>query len=160
MVPPSRQQGHHAAAVLAAFLLLLVAPPYTAAIGVNYGTKGDNLPPPAKVASFLANRTRIDRVKLFDANADMVRAFAGTGIALVVTAANGDIPRLATRDGAAAWVSANVAPYYPATDISLVAVGNEIMATADKSLISNLVPAMRALRAALVAAGFPPTQLL
>ncbi|KAG2632649.1 hypothetical protein PVAP13_2NG105400 [Panicum virgatum] len=155
MAPPSRQKRHHAAVVLAAFLLLLVAPPYTAAIGVNYGTKGDNLPPPAKVASFLTNRTRIDRVKLFDTNADMVRAFAGTGIALMVTAGNGDIPKLATKDGAAAWVSANVAPYYPATDISLVAVGNEIMATADKSLITSLVPAMRALKAALVAAGYP-----
>ncbi|TKW31273.1 hypothetical protein SEVIR_2G094800v4 [Setaria viridis] len=152
MAPPS-WQGHAAAAVLSAFLLVIA--PYAAAIGVNYGTKGDNLPPPAKVASFLANRTRIDRVKLFDTNADMVRAFAGTGIALTVTAANGDIPKLATKDGAAAWVSANVAPYYPATDISLVAVGNEIMATADKTLINSLVPAMRALKAALVAAGFP-----
>jgi exo-beta-1,3-glucanase (GH17 family) len=153
MAPPSRQ-GHTAASVLLPVFLLLVAP-YAAAIGVNYGTKGDNLPPPAKVASFLANRTRIDRVKLFDTNPDMVRAFAGTGIALTVTAANGDIPSLATKDGAAAWVSANVAPYYPATDISLVAVGNEIMATADKALISSLVPAMRALKAALVAAGYP-----
>ncbi|RLN33968.1 glucan endo-1,3-beta-glucosidase precursor [Panicum miliaceum] len=153
MAPPSRQG--HAAAVLSAFLLLVAAPYATTAIGVNYGTKGDNLPPPAKVASFLANRTRIDRVKLFDTNADMVRAFAGTGIALMVTAGNGDIPKLATKDGAAAWVSANVAPYYPATDISLVSFGNEIMATADKSLINNLVPAMRALKAALVAAGYP-----
>ncbi|PUZ69051.1 hypothetical protein GQ55_2G077900 [Panicum hallii var. hallii] len=151
MAPPSRHG--HAAAVLSVFLLLVA--PYATAIGVNYGTKGDNLPPPAKVASFLANRTRIDRVKLFDTNADMVRAFAGTGIALMVTAGNGDIPKLATKDGAAAWVSANVAPYYPATDISLVSVGNEIMATADKSLINNLVPAMRALKAALVAAGYP-----
>ncbi|XP_062188897.1 glucan endo-1,3-beta-glucosidase-like [Phragmites australis] len=146
MAPPS----WHGQAVL---LLLLV--PFATAIGVNYGTKGDNLPSPATVASFLANRTRVDRVKLFDTNPDMVRAFAGTGIALMVTAGNGDIPKLATKDGAAAWVAANVAPYYPATEISLVAVGNEIMATADKGLITNLVPAMRTLKAALTAAGYP-----
>ena len=73
MAPPSRQEGHASATVLSAFLLLVAPPYYATAIGVNYGTKGDNLPPPAKVASFLANRTRIDRVKLFDANADMVR---------------------------------------------------------------------------------------
>ncbi|KAK3124848.1 hypothetical protein QOZ80_7BG0594700 [Eleusine coracana subsp. coracana] len=84
----------------------------------------------------------------------MVRAFAGTGIKLVVTAGNGDIPILATPDGAAAWVAANVAPFYPATDISLVAVGNEIIDTGDQALITNLVPAMRALKSALVAAGF------
>ncbi|CAL5089519.1 unnamed protein product [Urochloa decumbens] len=149
-------QGGHAAAVLLPFVFLLISSPYAAtAIGVNYGTKGDNLPPPSKVASFLANRTRIDRVKLFDTSPDMVRAFAGTGISVVVTAANGDIPNLSTKDGAAAWVSANISPYYPSTDISLVAVGNEIMATGDKSLITNLVPAMRALKAALVAAGYP-----
>ncbi|KAJ1288699.1 hypothetical protein BS78_02G108100 [Paspalum vaginatum] len=150
MAPPSRLS-----VPLMITLLLLIAPPSTAAIGVNYGTKGDNLPPPAKVASFLANHTRIDRVKLFDASPDMVRAFAGTGLALTVTAGNGDIPALATKDGAAAWVAANVAPYYPATDISLVSVGNEIMLTGDQALISNLVPAMRALKAALVAAGYP-----
>lgn len=150
MVPAP--QHVHALAVLSVFLVFL--PPSAAAIGVNYGTKGDNLPPPATVASFLANRTRIDRVKLFDTNPDIVRAFAGTGIAVMVTAGNGDIPRLATKDGAAAWVTANIAPYYPATDISLVAVGNEIMATADKSLITNLVPAMRTLKAALASAGY------
>ncbi|CAN6180438.1 unnamed protein product [Urochloa humidicola] len=158
MAPPPLPHGHHAVAgfLLSLFLVLIAAAPDAAtAIGVNYGTKGDNLPPPSKVASFLANRTRIDRVKLFDTNPDMVRAFAGTGISLVVTAANGDIPNLTTKDGAAAWVSSNISPYYPSTDISLVAVGNEIMATSDKSLITGLVPAMRALKSALVAAGYP-----
>ncbi|CAN6197358.1 unnamed protein product [Urochloa humidicola] len=158
MAPPSLH-GHHAVVgfLLSLFLLLIASAPDAAtAIGVNYGTKGDNLPPPSKVASFLANRTRIDRVKLFDTNPDIIRAFAGTGISLVVTAANGDIPNLATsKDGAAAWVSTNISPYYPSTDISLVAVGNEIMATGDKSLITNLVPAMRAVKSALVAAGYP-----
>ncbi|KAL6594972.1 hypothetical protein ACP70R_048075 [Stipagrostis hirtigluma subsp. patula] len=153
MAPPPRP-GLAAAAVLSVCLLPILTPPFATAIGVNYGTKGDNLLPPAKVASFIANRTRIDRVKLFDASPDIVKAFAGTGIALVVTAGNGDIPKLATKDGAAAWVAANVAPYYPATDISLVAVGNEIMDTGDQSLMSNLVPAMRSLKAALNAAGF------
>ncbi|CAL5066284.1 unnamed protein product [Urochloa decumbens] len=156
MAPPTSRQGRHALAVLLSFFLLVASPYAATAIGVNYGTKGDNLPPPSKVASFLANRTRIDRVKLFDTSPDMVRAFAGTGISVVVTAANGDIPSLSTtKDGAAAWVSANISPYYPSTDISLVAVGNEIMATGDKALITGLVPAMRALKAALVAAGFP-----
>ncbi|KAJ0987773.1 hypothetical protein J5N97_006129 [Dioscorea zingiberensis] len=123
-------------------------------IGVNYGAFADNLPPPAQVAAFLKERTYINRVKLFDCNPDFIRAFAGTGISLMITAPNGDIPTLANATAASAWVAANIAPFYPATDISLVAVGNEIMATSDKVLIARLVPAMRSLSAALSAAGF------
>ncbi|OAY83450.1 Glucan endo-1,3-beta-glucosidase, partial [Ananas comosus] len=124
-------------------------------IGVNYGTLGDNLPPPAQVAAFLRDRTIIDRVKLFDSNPDLVRAFALTGISVTVTVPNGLIPSLADRRGgaAAAWVAANVAPFYPATNITLVSVGNEILATGDRALVAGLVPAMRRLSAALSAAG-------
>ncbi|XP_037438257.1 glucan endo-1,3-beta-glucosidase-like [Triticum dicoccoides] len=134
--------------------IFLVIAPFSMAIGVNYGTKGDNLPSPAKVAAFLVTRTNIDRVKLFDIKPDIIRAFAGTGISVMVTTSNGDIPGLATQNGADAWVATNIAPYYPATDISLIAVGNEIMDTADKNLIGNLVPAMQTLKAALVTAGY------
>ncbi|WOL04740.1 hypothetical protein Cni_G13462 [Canna indica] len=138
-----------------------ITPAAALSIGVNYGANADNLPPPAQVAAFLKERTFIDRVKLFDANPDMIRAFAGTGISVMITVPNGDIPSLASRSpsrpspGAVAWVAAHVAPFYPDTNISLVAVGNEILATADRNLIAHLVPAMRSLSAALVAAGFP-----
>ncbi|CAL9098211.1 unnamed protein product, partial [Musa textilis] len=150
---------------LALFLVLHLVPfsSITAAaaisIGVNYGAYANNLPPPAQVAAFLKDRTFIDRVKLFDANPDMVRAFAGTGISLMITVPNGDIPSLASRSSApspaaSAWVASHVAPFYPATNISLVAVGNEVLATADRNLIAHLVPAMRSLYSALSAAGF------
>ncbi|URE46265.1 glucan endo-1,3-beta-glucosidase, partial [Musa troglodytarum] len=151
--------------LLALFLVLHLVPfsSITAAaaisIGVNYGAYANNLPPPAQVAAFLKDRTFIDRVKLFDANPDMVRAFAGTGISLMITVPNGDIPSLASRSSApspaaSAWVASHVAPFYPATNISLVAVGNEVLATADRNLIAHLVPAMRSLYSALSAAGF------
>ncbi|CAL9769542.1 unnamed protein product, partial [Musa acuminata subsp. burmannicoides] len=150
---------------LALFLVLHLVPfsSITAAaaisIGVNYGAYANNLPPPAQVAAFLKDRTFIDRVKLFDANPDMIRAFAGTGISLMITVPNGDIASLASRSSApspaaSAWVASHVAPFYPATNISLVAVGNEVLATADRNLIAHLVPAMRSLYAALSAAGF------
>ncbi|XP_009419749.2 glucan endo-1,3-beta-glucosidase-like [Musa acuminata AAA Group] len=151
--------------LLALFLVLHLVPfsSITAAaaisIGVNYGAYANNLPPPAQVAAFLKDRTFIDRVKLFDANPDMIRAFAGTGISLMITVPNGDIASLASRSSApspaaSAWVASHVAPFYPATNISLVAVGNEVLATADRNLIAHLVPAMRSLYAALSAAGF------
>ncbi|RWW19403.1 hypothetical protein GW17_00016549 [Ensete ventricosum] len=151
--------------LLALFLVLHLVPfsSITAAaaisVGVNYGAYANNLPPPVQVAAFLKDRTFIDRVKLFDANPDMIRAFAGTGISLMITVPNGDIPSLASRSSAAspaasAWVASHVAPFYPATNISLIAVGNEVLATADRNLIAHLVPAMRSLYAALSAAGF------
>ncbi|MQM00485.1 hypothetical protein Taro_033212 [Colocasia esculenta] len=139
--------------LLVAVLHLLASSPTALSIGVNYGALADNLPPPAQVAAFLRQNTYIDRVKLFDSNPDFIRAFANTGISVMITAANGDIPALAKLPAARDWVASHVAPFYPATNISLVAVGNEIMATADKNLIAHLLPAMRALTAALREAG-------
>ncbi|PKA48561.1 Glucan endo-1,3-beta-glucosidase [Apostasia shenzhenica] len=147
------------AALLSLLILVLLSPSSHAAaplsIGVNYGTLADNLPPPAQVAAFLKDRTSIDRVKLFDCNPDILRAFAGTGVSLLITAPNGVIPTLSRLSGARAWVAANVAPFYPSTNISLIAVGNEIMASGDRNLIARLVPAMRSLSSALSEAGFP-----
>ncbi|KAK1265725.1 Glucan endo-1,3-beta-glucosidase [Acorus gramineus] len=135
-------------------LLLLLTISSAASIGVNYGTLADNLPPPPQVAAFLAQRTYIDRVKLFSADPTFLRAFAGTSIAVTVTASNSDIPSLARSPSAAsAWVSSNLLPFIPATNITRVAVGNEVLATGDKLLISLLVPAMRSLSAAITAAG-------
>jgi len=45
-----------------------------------------------------------------------------------------------------------VLPYYPASNITLITVGNEILTLADQSLVSQLVPAMRNLQNALNAA--------
>ncbi|KAI0502028.1 hypothetical protein KFK09_016973 [Dendrobium nobile] len=136
-------------------LVFLFFPTAVLSIGINYGTLGNNLPPPAQVASFIQSRTTIDRVKIFDCNPDILRAFAGSGIPLVITVPNGDIPSLSRLPSATAWVAANVSPFYPATNISLIAVGNEILATGDRNLIVHLVPAMRSLFSALTAAGFP-----
>ncbi|KAK8957370.1 Glucan endo-1,3-beta-glucosidase [Platanthera zijinensis] len=132
-------------------LALLSFPSRVLSIGVNYDTLADNLPPPSQVVSFLKSKTYIDRVKIFDCNPDILRSFAGSGISLFVTAPNGDIPSLSRLPGACVWVAANISPFYPATNISLIVVGNEIMASGDRNLIAHLVPAMRSLSAA----GFP-----
>ncbi|KAE8678914.1 Glucan endo-1,3-beta-glucosidase 7 [Hibiscus syriacus] len=118
-------------------------------IGVNYGTIADNLPPPKEVANFLKTKTNIDRIKIFDANPDILKAFTGTGISVTVTVGNGDIPSIAKLPGAQAWIEKNILPYHPKTIIRYIAVGNEILATSDKTLIAHLLPAMKALRSAL-----------
>ncbi|KAK0592540.1 hypothetical protein LWI29_021019 [Acer saccharum] len=131
----------------------------TTAIGVNYGTLGDNLPPPAKVAEFLQTKTTIDRIKLFDANPEILRAFANTNISVTVTVGNGDIPGIVQASTAQKWVADNIAPYYPETKIIRVTVGNEILKSAVKDWIVNLVPAMKSLHKALVNAGFKDIQV-
>lgn len=123
------------------------------AIGVNYGTVADNLPPPAQVAQFLKTKTTIDRVKIFDMNPDIIRGFANTGILISVTVPNGDIPGLADPRAAIRWVATNIKPYYPQTKFHYILVGNEVLHWGDQNMVSHLVPAMRSLNAALVRAG-------
>ncbi|KAA8543876.1 hypothetical protein F0562_021947 [Nyssa sinensis] len=128
-------------------------------IGVNYGTVADNLPPPAQVAAFIKDQTTINKIKIFDANPDILRAFANSGIAVTVTVGNGDIPAIAKLPAAQSWVANNISPFYPQTKIDRIAVGNEIMATSDKNLIAHLVPAMKSLHSALKLSGITDIQV-
>ncbi|KAE9604918.1 hypothetical protein Lal_00036748 [Lupinus albus] len=123
-------------------------------IGINYGTLGDNLPPPATVANFLKTKTIIDSVKIYDINPQILQAFANTGISVVVTAPNGDIPNLATGvEAARQWVVSKIKPFHPQTKISYVLVGSEVLHWADPNTIRKLVPALRNLHSALISEG-------
>uniref|UniRef100_A0A5B7B1B3 glucan endo-1,3-beta-D-glucosidase n=2 Tax=Davidia involucrata TaxID=16924 RepID=A0A5B7B1B3_DAVIN len=122
-------------------------------IGVNYGTLGDNLPPPAQVAAFLKQKTTIDRVKIFDSNPDILRAFANTGIFVTITVPNGDVPGLANIRVARRWVNTHIKPFYPQTKINHILVGSELLHWGDSNMISNLVPAMKTLHNALIVSG-------
>lgn len=119
-------------------------------IGVNYGTVADNLPPPVQVARFLLNSTIINRVRLFDSDPKMVSAFANTGIAITLTIPSDEIPQLTKLYFAQQWVKTKILPHAYATNIIRILVGNEVLSTANKLFISNLVPAMQALHAALM----------
>ncbi|XP_065872125.1 glucan endo-1,3-beta-glucosidase [Euphorbia lathyris] len=152
---------HHHRRYLLLFLVTTVLRLSTtaSAIGVNYGTLANDLPPPSQVANFLKTRTIIDSIKIFDANPEILRAFADTGISVTVTVGNGDIPALANVNNARRWVGDNIGPFYPRTRINRITVGNEIMASANKAWISNLVPAMRSLHNALLSAGIRGIQV-
>ncbi|KAG2536188.1 glucan endo-1,3-beta-glucosidase 7-like [Panicum virgatum] len=143
-----------ASSLLPIWLLCLAcaasAQPY---IGVNYGEVADNLPPPEETARLLKS-TAISKVRLYGVDAGLIRALAGSNISVVVGVANGDIPSLAADLAAASrWLAANVLPFVPATAISAVAVGNEVLESGDASLAAALLPAMQNLRAAAAAAG-------
>jgi hypothetical protein len=110
-------------------------------VGVTYGTRGTTLPAAADVARFLARDTIVGRVRLLDADPVLLRALAGTGLAVDVTVPNGVVPRLRSPAFARRWVRDNVAPYYP--NVSRVLVGNE----ANRTLLLSLAPAVRNLHA-------------
>ncbi|KAK4431190.1 Glucan endo-1,3-beta-glucosidase [Sesamum alatum] len=133
----------------AATLILLAAVTTVHSIGVNYGTLADNLPPPAQVAQFLKEKTIIDRIKIFDANPDILRAFANTGIPVTVTVPNGEIPNLTDVHNARRWIVANIKPFYPQTQIQYILVGNEILHWGPQNLRDDLVAAMRTIFKAL-----------
>ncbi|KAF7830742.1 glucan endo-1,3-beta-glucosidase [Senna tora] len=142
------------ASILKGYMLLfsLTLPQGIQGIGVNYGTIANNLPPPSQVAKFLIESTIINRVRLFDANPEILRAFAHTGIEVSITVSNDQIPHLTNLTFAQQWLNTNVQPFVPDTDLIRILVGNEVLATANKLLISNLVPAMQTLHTALVGA--------
>ncbi|PWZ23165.1 Glucan endo-1,3-beta-glucosidase 7 [Zea mays] len=142
-----------AAGVLPIWLCLVCASRAQPYIGVNYGEVADNLPSADETARLLRS-TSISRVRLYGVDAGLIRALAGSGISVVVGVANGDIPSLAADPAAASrWLAANVLPFVPATTISAVAVGNEVLESGDATLGAALLPAMQNLRAAAAAAG-------
>ncbi|KAK4284706.1 hypothetical protein QN277_001499 [Acacia crassicarpa] len=122
-------------------------------IGVNYGQVADNLPPPEATAKLLQTTT-IGKVRLYGADPAIIKALANSGIGIVIGAANGDIPSLASDPNSATqWVKTNVQPFYPSSNITLITVGNEVMTSGDQGLISQLLPAMQNVQNALNSAG-------
>lgn len=118
-------------------------------VGVNYGTLGNNLPSSAQVAQLLLS-TSLRNVKIYNADKAIMEAFANTNIKLVVGIGTESIPLLASSSTAAqAWVQSNIAAYVPGTQITALAVGNEVFTTSPQ-MASQLVPAMVNIHTALV----------
>ncbi|WOK97145.1 hypothetical protein Cni_G05853 [Canna indica] len=133
------------------FLLLFFTNASGAFVGINIGTEISNLPSAADIVSIIRTQ-QIKHVRLFDANHQMLSALANTGIDVMIGVPNDQLLRIGqSRSVAADWVNKNVAAFVPQTNITFIAVGNEIL-----TLIPNaalvLVPAMQFLQSALVAA--------
>ncbi|XP_065847487.1 glucan endo-1,3-beta-D-glucosidase-like isoform X2 [Euphorbia lathyris] len=121
-------------------------------IGVNYGQVADNLPPPSATAKLLQS-TSIQKVRLYGSDPAIIKALANTGIGITIGTSNGDIPSLASDPNfAKSWIDSNVIPFYPASKIILINVGNEVFASGDQNLMTNLLPAMQNVQNALEAA--------
>ncbi|KAG6527354.1 hypothetical protein ZIOFF_009453 [Zingiber officinale] len=121
-------------------------------LGVNYGQVANDLPTPEQVLTLLT-WLKVSSARIYDANPQVLAAFANTGIDLIVTVPDEEVRRLTDPQLALQWVAANVRPYLPATMITGIAVGNEVFTSGDTTLMADLAPAMASIRAALVRLG-------
>ncbi|KAJ4785866.1 hypothetical protein LUZ62_037112 [Rhynchospora pubera] len=133
--------------LLPLFLSLLSSPAHGVrlhGLGVNYGTLGNNLPTPAQSVRLIRS-LNAGSVKIYDANATILSALAGSGLRVSIMVPNQLIPSLAANQCAAdAWISTNLLPFRRTTRIRYLLVGNEILS--DYSIKNStwlaLVPAI------------------
>ncbi|CAN8266893.1 unnamed protein product [Cochlearia groenlandica] len=120
-------------------------------IGVNIGTDVTNMPSPTQVVTLLKTQN-INRVRLYDADRSMLLAFAHTGVQVIISVPNDQLLGISQSNATAAnWVTRNVAAYYPATNITTIAVGSEVL-TSLPNAASVLVTALKYIQSALITA--------
>lgn len=119
-------------------------------IGVNIGTDLSDMPHPTQVVALLKAQ-QIRHVRLYDADQAMLLALAKTGIQVAVTVPNEEILAIGQSNSTAAnWVSRNVVAHYPATNITAICVGSEVLTTLPNAA-KVLVSAIKYIHSALVA---------
>ncbi|PIA46684.1 hypothetical protein AQUCO_01500316v1 [Aquilegia coerulea] len=123
-------------------------------IGINYGTLGNNLPSPKRVAQLLQS-TLIDKVKIYDTNPDILEAFSNTGIDLIVAVENENVTNISKSASVAEdWFTKRVSRFLPATSIVVIVVGNEFLTSDDSQLDpSTLVQAIQNIHSVLIQHG-------
>ncbi|KAJ7514316.1 hypothetical protein O6H91_23G038800 [Diphasiastrum complanatum] len=119
-------------------------------IGINYGRVADNLPSPTQVVT-LIQQLKIGRVKIYDADPQVLTALANTGLQVVVMVKNQEVEGVGSSEATADdWVQKNVLAWHPAVNIITVAVGNEILSDFTIQRIwPRLVPAIKNIHSAL-----------
>ncbi|XP_074321381.1 glucan endo-1,3-beta-glucosidase 4 [Silene latifolia] len=131
-------------------LLTLLHPALGAFIGIDIGTGLSNLPPASELVAIL-KANQITHVRLFDADAHMLKALANTSIEVMVGVTNEQVLGIGQSPSvAAAWINQNVVAYVPDTNITAIAVGSEVLSTIPHAA-PVLVPALNNLHKALVA---------
>ncbi|KAL7230414.1 hypothetical protein ACSBR2_008824 [Camellia fascicularis] len=125
-------------------------------IGVNWGSQVSQNLLPSVVVQLLKDNG-IGKVKLFDSDDWTVKAFAGSGIEVMLGIPNNELKRLSdSYDDAQDWVKENVTKHTRdgGVDIKYVAVGNEPFLTSYNGTNTHtLLPAMKNIQKALDEAG-------
>ncbi|GLU10662.1 hypothetical protein SLE2022_274480 [Rubroshorea leprosula] len=119
-------------------------------IGVNIGTDLSDMPHPTQVVALLKAQN-IRHVRLYDADQGMLIALAKTGIQVMISVPNEQLLGIGQSNSTAAnWVSKNIVAHYPATNITAVCVGSEVL-TALPNAAPVLINGMKYIHSALVA---------
>ncbi|KAL8258240.1 hypothetical protein R6Q59_030281 [Mikania micrantha] len=133
-------------------LPLIVSADQDAFIGVNIGTAVSDMPHPTQTVVLLKSQ-QIRHVRLYDANQPMLFALAGTGIQVTVSIPNQQLLAIAQSNTTAAnWVSRNILPFFPATNITAISVGNQVLTTTPNAA-TVLPSALKNIHSALISAG-------
>ena len=121
-------------------------------VGVCYGRNADDLPTPDKAVQLIRNHN-IKYVRIYDSNIQVLKAFANSGIELVIGIPNSDLlPFSQFQSNADTWLRNNILPYYPATKITYITVGAEATEVPN-NVSAMVVPAMQNVFIALRKAG-------
>ncbi|XP_024023819.1 glucan endo-1,3-beta-glucosidase 10 [Morus notabilis] len=134
------------------FVSALWFPVMVTPLGVNYGQIANNLPSPDDAVQ-LVKSIGATKVKLYDADPKVLRAFANTGVEFMVCLGNEYLSKIQDPAQAQSWIKSNVQVHLPATKITAIFVGNEVLTFNDTSLSGNLLPAMQSVHASLVDLG-------
>ncbi|CAN8238397.1 unnamed protein product [Cochlearia groenlandica] len=138
------------------FLLVLASasspsppPDEDAFIGVNIGTDIPDMPHPTQVVALLKAQ-QIRHIRLYDADPGMLIALANTGIKVIISIPNDQLLGIGQSNATAAnWVKRNVIAHYPATNITAVSVGSEVL-TSLPNAAPVLVNAIKNVHSALL----------
>ncbi|KAK7262056.1 hypothetical protein RJT34_29616 [Clitoria ternatea] len=141
--------------VILMWMMLGWVPMAESAIGVNWGTVSFHKLKPSTVVDLLKDN-KIPKVKLFEADPDVLKALMGSGIQVMVGIPNEMLALLSSSPVSAdLWVRHNVSAYMGkgGADIRYVAVGNEPFLTSYNGQYQNMVmPAIQNLQQSLVKA--------
>ncbi|KAI4313744.1 hypothetical protein L6164_026699 [Bauhinia variegata] len=140
-------------ALLLLFLLLAgsVSAREDAFVGVNIGTDISDMPTPAEIVALLKAQN-IQHVRLYDSDRAMLIALANTGIRVTVSVPNDQLLGIGQSNATAAnWVARNVIAHVPATNITAITVGSEVLTTLPNAA-PVLVSSLKFIQSALVAA--------
>ena len=120
--------------------------------GINYGQIGNNLPPPSQVA-VLIKSMNVSRIKLYDADPDVLQAFSQYNVEFIIGLGNEYLENMTNPYKAQTWIQQHVQPYLSQTKITCITVGNEVFNSNDTQQMLNLLPAMQTVHDALVNLG-------
>ncbi|KAG6678845.1 hypothetical protein I3843_14G100600 [Carya illinoinensis] len=137
----------------ALFLLLTLSDSFvqifSIGMGINYGQIANNLPSPSRVAILLGS-LNISRVKLYDADPNVLLAFSNSNVDFIVGLGNEYLQSMADPIKAQIWLEEHLLPHLPQTKINCILVGNEVFSSNDSQLFPYLLPAMQTVNRVLV----------